>query len=43
MLARGAVGSPTRTATLTAALARVKTAQTESELVAAVASAQSDL
>jgi uncharacterized protein DUF4350 len=41
LLARGAAGSPQRTAALTAALARVEAARTESELVAAVASAQS--
>jgi len=42
LIARGASGSATRTAALTAALARVEAARTESELVAAVASAQSD-
>ena len=41
-IARGASGSPTRTAMLVAALARVEAARTESELVAAVASAQPD-
>jgi hypothetical protein len=39
-IARGASGSPKRTAMLGAALARVESARTESELVAAVASAQ---
>jgi hypothetical protein len=39
-IARGASGSPKRTAMLAAALARVESARTESELVAAVASAQ---
>jgi hypothetical protein len=41
-IARGASGSPKRTAALVAALARVEAARTESELVAAVASAQVD-
>lgn len=40
LLARGATGSVKQTAALTAALARVEAARTESELVAAVASAQ---
>jgi hypothetical protein len=41
-IARGASGSPKRTAALVAALARVEAARTEAELVAAVASAQVD-
>ncbi len=41
-IARGASGSPKRTAALAAALAQVEAARTESELVAAVASAQAD-
>jgi hypothetical protein len=40
LIARGASGSPKRTAALVAALARVEAAHTESDLVAAVASAQ---
>ena len=39
-IARGGAGSPKRRAALAAALARVEAAHTESELVAAVASAQ---
>jgi hypothetical protein len=42
LIARGASGSPKRTTALVAALARVEAARTESELVAAVASAQPD-
>jgi len=41
-IARGGSGSPQRTAGMAAALARVEAARTESELVAAVASAQAD-
>jgi hypothetical protein len=42
LIARGATGSTKRTAVLAAALGRVESARTESELVAAVASAQAD-
>lgn len=42
LIARGATGSPKRTAAVAAALARVEAARTESELVAAVASTQGD-
>jgi hypothetical protein len=41
-IARGASGSPKRTAALALALTRVEAARTESELVAAVASAQAE-
>ena len=41
-LARSAGASPERTAMLTTALARVETSRTESDLIAAVASAQAD-
>ena len=42
LLARGASGSPKRTAALAATLARIETARTESDLIAAVASAQAE-
>ncbi len=42
LLARGATGSPKRTAALAAALVRIEAARTESELIAAVASELSD-
>jgi len=42
-LARGAAGSPKRAAVLVEALARIETARNESDLIAAVASAQPEL
>jgi hypothetical protein len=42
LLARGVASSPGRTAVLSHALVRIESARTESELIAAVASAQSD-